>query len=92
MPINKCTWIYAVKTLQVKKNNKITSCLQDKYSLWSKREECFARLIVSLFSQAGIALGDLRSVGDLYDFQSIATLFFIGVISITPTLMGKSES
>ncbi|XP_030457242.1 uncharacterized membrane protein At4g09580-like [Syzygium oleosum] len=42
--------------------------------------------------RAGIALGDLRSVGDLYDFQSIATLFFIGVISITPTLMGKSES
>ncbi|KAF8032551.1 hypothetical protein BT93_D1454 [Corymbia citriodora subsp. variegata] len=42
--------------------------------------------------RAGIALGDLRSVKDLYDFQSIATLFFIGIISITPTLMGKSES
>ncbi|KAK3434774.1 uncharacterized membrane protein At4g09580 [Eucalyptus grandis] len=42
--------------------------------------------------RAGIAIGDLRSVGDLYDFQSIATLFFIGVLSITPTLIGKSES
>lgn len=42
--------------------------------------------------RAGITLGELRSVGDLYDFQSIATLFFIGVISITPTLMGKNES
>lgn len=42
--------------------------------------------------RAGITLGDLRSVGDLYDFQSIATLFFIGVISITPTLMGKNKS
>ncbi|KAI6702423.1 hypothetical protein NL676_011559 [Syzygium grande] len=49
-------------------------------------------LIPAAYVTAGIALGDLRSVGDLYDFQSIATLFFIGVISITPTLMGKSES
>ncbi|KAK4486531.1 hypothetical protein RD792_009216 [Penstemon davidsonii] len=43
--------------------------------------------------RAGIALGDLQSVGDLYDFQSIATLFLIGVVSITPTLIGnKSKS
>ncbi|CAM8992356.1 unnamed protein product [Rhodiola kirilowii] len=41
--------------------------------------------------KAGIALGDLRSVGDLYDFQSIATLFLIGIISITPTLLGKDK-
>jgi len=42
--------------------------------------------------KAGIVLGDLRSLGDLYDFQSIATLFFIGIISVTPTLLGKNES
>ncbi|XP_058104028.1 uncharacterized membrane protein At4g09580-like [Magnolia sinica] len=42
--------------------------------------------------RAGIALGELRSMGDLYDFQSIATLFLIGVVSITPTLMSKSKS
>uniref|UniRef100_A0A7N0VL07 VTT domain-containing protein n=1 Tax=Kalanchoe fedtschenkoi TaxID=63787 RepID=A0A7N0VL07_KALFE len=41
--------------------------------------------------KAGIALGDLRSVGDLYDFQSIATLFLIGIISIAPTLLGKDK-
>ncbi|CAI9095318.1 OLC1v1031241C1 [Oldenlandia corymbosa var. corymbosa] len=42
--------------------------------------------------RAGIALGDLKSLGDLYDFQSIATLFLIGAISITPTLLrSKSE-
>ncbi|XP_031248859.1 receptor-like protein 53 [Pistacia vera] len=35
---------------------------------------------------AGIALGELQSLGDLYDFKSMATLFFIGVVSITPTL------
>ncbi|OAY62663.1 putative membrane protein [Ananas comosus] len=41
--------------------------------------------------RAGIALGELRSLGDLYDFQSVATLFFIGIISITPTLMSKTQ-
>ncbi|KAL9256674.1 putative membrane protein [Drosera capensis] len=42
--------------------------------------------------KAGLALGELRSVGDLYDFQSIATMFLIGVVSITPTLLSKNES
>ncbi|XP_022717687.1 uncharacterized membrane protein At4g09580-like [Durio zibethinus] len=40
--------------------------------------------------RAGIALGELQSVGDLYDFNSIATLFLIGVVSVTPTLMSKT--
>lgn len=42
--------------------------------------------------QAGLALGELQSVGDLYDFNSIATLFLIGVVSVTPTLISKNES
>lgn len=43
--------------------------------------------------RAGIALGDLRSMGDLYDMHSIATLFLIGIVSVTPTLMNnKSKS
>ncbi|KAH1264191.1 putative membrane protein [Glycine max] len=42
--------------------------------------------------KAGLALGELQSVGDLYDFNSIATLFLIGVVSVTPTLMSKNES
>lgn len=41
--------------------------------------------------RAGIALGDLRSLSDLYDFQSIATLFLIGIVSVTPTLMSKNK-
>ncbi|PKA55712.1 putative membrane protein [Apostasia shenzhenica] len=41
--------------------------------------------------RAGIALGDLRSVGDLYDFQSIATLFLIGIVTVTPTLLKKKN-
>lgn len=40
--------------------------------------------------RAGLTLGELQSIGDLYDFQSIATLFLIGIVSVTPTLVGKS--
>ncbi|RWR86806.1 hypothetical protein CKAN_01572400 [Cinnamomum micranthum f. kanehirae] len=42
--------------------------------------------------RAGIALGELRSLEDLYDFQSIATLFLIGIVSVTPTVMSKSKT
>ncbi|KAK1436314.1 hypothetical protein QVD17_02093 [Tagetes erecta] len=41
--------------------------------------------------RAGIALGELRSIGDLYDIRSIGTLFLIGLVSITPTLMTKKN-
>ena len=40
----------------------------------------------------GIALGEPRSVGDLYDFQSIAAMFLVGVVSVTPTLISKGKS
>ncbi|RZS07655.1 hypothetical protein BHM03_00038526 [Ensete ventricosum] len=42
--------------------------------------------------RAGIALGELRSVADLYDFQAIATLFLIGIVSVTPTLISKNHT
>ncbi|KAK9052833.1 hypothetical protein SSX86_029463 [Deinandra increscens subsp. villosa] len=43
--------------------------------------------------RAGMALGELQSIGDLYDIQSIGALFFIGIASITPTLISnKSKS
>lgn len=42
--------------------------------------------------RAGIALGDLSSLSDLYDLQSIALLFLIGIVSVTPTLFGKKET
>ncbi|KAI3690009.1 hypothetical protein L2E82_47983 [Cichorium intybus] len=41
--------------------------------------------------KAGITLGELQSIGDLYDIQSIATLFIIGLVSITPTLISKKK-
>ncbi|URD99941.1 NAD dependent epimerase/dehydratase family [Musa troglodytarum] len=41
--------------------------------------------------RAGTALGELKSVADLYDFQSIATLFFIGIVTVTPTLISKGQ-
>ncbi|GJN26574.1 hypothetical protein PR202_gb14515 [Eleusine coracana subsp. coracana] len=44
------------------------------------------------YIQAGIALGELTSLSDLYDTQSIALLFLIGVVSVTPALLGKDEA
>ncbi|XP_027347825.1 uncharacterized membrane protein At4g09580-like [Abrus precatorius] len=40
---------------------------------------------------AGLALGELQSLGDLYDFNSIATLFLIGLVSVTPTFVRKNK-
>ncbi|XP_057510556.1 uncharacterized membrane protein At4g09580-like [Actinidia eriantha] len=42
--------------------------------------------------RAGIALGELQSIGNLYDFHSIATMFLIGVVTVTPTLISKNRS
>ncbi|WOK92732.1 hypothetical protein Cni_G01423 [Canna indica] len=42
--------------------------------------------------RAGTALGELKSVADLYDFQAIATLFFIGIVTVTPTLVSKGQN
>ncbi|CAH1453456.1 unnamed protein product [Lactuca virosa] len=41
--------------------------------------------------KAGITLGELRSIGDLYDIHSIVTLFLIGIASVTPTLITKKK-
>ncbi|GLJ49036.1 hypothetical protein SUGI_1034470 [Cryptomeria japonica] len=41
--------------------------------------------------RAGLALGDLKSLGDLYDFKTIGTLFFIGAMSIIPTLISRKR-
>ncbi|KAD6453615.1 hypothetical protein R6Q59_015461 [Mikania micrantha] len=42
--------------------------------------------------KAGITLGELQSIGDLYDIHSIGTLFLIGLASITPTLISKKNA
>ncbi|VAH36349.1 unnamed protein product [Triticum turgidum subsp. durum] len=42
--------------------------------------------------RAGIALGELTSLSDLYDTQSVALLFLIGVVSVTPALLSKDEA
>ncbi|KAE8659050.1 protein NDR1/HIN1-like 22 [Hibiscus syriacus] len=41
--------------------------------------------------KAGLALGDLRSVKDLYDFKTFSVLFLIGMVSIFPTLLKKKK-
>lgn len=41
--------------------------------------------------RAGLALGDLRSVKDLYDFKTLSVLFLIGSVSIFPTLLKRKR-
>lgn len=41
--------------------------------------------------RAGLALGDLKSVKDLYDFKTLSVLFLIGSVSIIPTLLKRKK-
>ncbi|XP_009786093.1 putative membrane protein At4g09580 [Nicotiana tabacum] len=41
--------------------------------------------------KAGLALGDLKSVKDLYDFKTLSVLFLIGFISIIPTILKRKK-
>lgn len=41
--------------------------------------------------RAGLALGDLKSVKDLYDFKTLSVLFLIGFFSILPTILKRKR-
>ncbi|GAY39659.1 hypothetical protein CUMW_046120 [Citrus unshiu] len=41
--------------------------------------------------KAGLALGDLQSVKDLYDFKTLLVLFLIGSVIILPTLLKRKR-
>ncbi|CAA6664314.1 unnamed protein product [Spirodela intermedia] len=42
--------------------------------------------------RAGLALGELRSVRDLYDFKTLVVLFLIGSIIILPTILKRKRT
>ncbi|XP_047322607.1 uncharacterized membrane protein At4g09580-like [Impatiens glandulifera] len=41
--------------------------------------------------KAGLALGELKSVKDLYDFKTLSVLFLIGSIIILPTILKRKK-
>ncbi|KAF5725609.1 hypothetical protein HS088_TW23G00334 [Tripterygium wilfordii] len=41
--------------------------------------------------RAGLALGDLKSVKDLYDFKTLSVLFLIGSVIMVPTLLKRKR-
>ncbi|KAK4279750.1 hypothetical protein QN277_011476 [Acacia crassicarpa] len=41
--------------------------------------------------RAGLALGDLNSVKDLYDFKTLSVLFLIGLVSMFPALLKRKR-
>ncbi|GMH17349.1 hypothetical protein Nepgr_019190 [Nepenthes gracilis] len=42
--------------------------------------------------KAGLALGELKSVKDLYDFKTLMVLFFIGSVAIFPVLLKRKRT
>ncbi|KAF8376967.1 hypothetical protein HHK36_030338 [Tetracentron sinense] len=42
--------------------------------------------------RAGLALGDLKSVKDLYDYKTLAVLFLIGSVAIFPTILKRKRT
>lgn len=60
---------------------------------WFLSTFCVMVLIIALllYNQAGLALGDLKSVKDLYDFKTLSMLFLIGSIIIFPTLLKRKR-
>lgn len=42
--------------------------------------------------RAGLALSELRSVADLYDFKTLAVLFFIGFVFVAPTIVSRKQT
>lgn len=42
--------------------------------------------------QAGLALGDLKSVRELYDFKTLVFLFLIGTVAIFPAIMNRKRT
>lgn len=42
--------------------------------------------------QAGLALNTLKSFNELYDVKTVAALFVIGLVSIVPAIVSRSQS
>jgi hypothetical protein len=42
--------------------------------------------------QAGRALGDLKSVRELYDFNTLVVLFLIGSVVVVPTILKRKRT
>uniref|UniRef100_A0A453H5Z1 VTT domain-containing protein n=1 Tax=Aegilops tauschii subsp. strangulata TaxID=200361 RepID=A0A453H5Z1_AEGTS len=42
--------------------------------------------------KAGRALGDLRSVRELYDFKTLVVLFLIGSVAVVPTILKRKRT
>jgi hypothetical protein len=47
---------------------------------------------VAVVLQAGRALGDLKSVRELYDFKTLVVLFLIGSVAVVPTILKRKRT
>jgi hypothetical protein len=49
-------------------------------------------MIFAIVVQAGRALGDLKSVRELYDFKTLVVLFLIGSVAVAPTILKRKRT
>ncbi|KAJ8445173.1 hypothetical protein Cgig2_029545 [Carnegiea gigantea] len=82
-----------VSTLKMHK----VSVVHDDYILMSLGIDIsFGVFVLTFFclfnNQAGLALGELKSVKDLYDFKTLTVLFAIGAVIIFPTLLKRKRT
>jgi hypothetical protein len=47
--------------------------------------------ILTAVLQAGRALGDLRSLRELYDSKTLVILFLIGTVAVAPTILKRKR-
>lgn len=61
------------------------------FTQWPYNVYGYHLIVALVLCQAGLALGDLRSVKDLYDFKTLSVLFLIGSIVIFPTILKRKR-
>jgi hypothetical protein len=62
------------------------------YTFLSIFSRFFANNFRVIVMQAGRALGDLKSVRELYDFKTLVVLFLIGSVVVVPTILKRKRT
>ena len=86
-------WIQVELLICSTSNTRWQLCLHEAFLLFvgSRLEHILIYNFCVCYHQAGLALGDLKSVKDLYDFKTLSILFLIGLVAIIPTLLKRKR-
>ena len=62
------------------------------FSFLLKESSYLLMIFFAIVVQAGRALGDLKSVRELYDFKTLVVLFLIGSVAVAPTILKRKRT